>query len=295
MCCLSLNRPIRFILLIIMGLSLLLMAPRPALFAQDALTATPDAEGVIYTLVEPNDSLWAIADRAGISLQQLLDLNGLTEAAIIHPGELLVVGHGTPPPTATIEMPSPTVTATRPPPTPTPTAIPPPRSAICLEAFDDLDRDGIFDTGEPLKAAGAFTIFNEESVIGNYITDGISEPYCFEGLAPGDYKVTRSVRRDETLTTSGDWVLTLTSGSVLSLEFGSHPGAAATPTAPIESQLVQAEAPIATFTPPPLSNGQADGAEMSTLVAIGFIAVLLLVIGIGLVVAARARGNKSTD
>lgn len=287
------SRLVHFILLLIMGLSLLPMVHRRPLLAQDVPMATPDAEGIIYALVEPNDSLWAIANRAGISLQQLLELNGMTEVDIIHPGQLLIVGRGTPPPTATTEVPTPTVTPTRPPPTPTSTMIPPPRTAICLEAFDDLDRDGIHETGEPMKAAVAFTVFNEETVVGNYITDGISEPYCLEGLTPGDYKVTRSVRRDETLTTSGDWVLTLTAGSVLNLEFGSHAGVAATPTAPLRDQQVAVEPAVTAITPSLTVSSPAEGGELSTLVAIGFIAVLLLVVGGGLVVAGRARGKNS--
>ena len=45
--------------------------------AQETPTSTPDAEGNIYVIVQPNDSLWSIAARAGISLPELLELNGI--------------------------------------------------------------------------------------------------------------------------------------------------------------------------------------------------------------------------
>ncbi|MFQ5399693.1 MAG: LysM domain-containing protein [Anaerolineae bacterium] len=202
-------------------LYLIAIAP-PASLGQEPPTATPDAEGVIYTEVKPNDSLWSIAARAGITLQELLDLNGLSEDAIIQPGDQLIIGHGLPPATPTVPAPTPTVTATRPPPTPTATASPPPRTAICLLAFMDLDKNGRYEGNEPLRAAVAFTVFNEETVVANYITDGLSEPFCVEDLQPGKYKVTRSVGRHETLTTAGDWSLTLTRGNILNLEFGSY-------------------------------------------------------------------------
>ena len=34
----------------------------------------------------------------------------------------------------------------------------------------------IFDIGESLQTAVAITVFNSESVVANYITDGVSEP-----------------------------------------------------------------------------------------------------------------------
>ncbi|MCB9431758.1 MAG: hypothetical protein H6668_07190 [Ardenticatenaceae bacterium] len=44
-------------------------------------------------------------------------------------------------------------------------------------------------------------------MVGNYVTDGVSEPYCLEGLTPGNYSVTRSVEANETLTTGGNWLV----------------------------------------------------------------------------------------
>ena len=200
----------------------LLAANLPYTQAQDSPTPTPDAEGNIFVIVQPNDSLWAIAARAGIPLAELLALNNLTETSIIAPGDRLLIGRVDPAVTPTENAPPPSPTATRPPPPPTATAGPPPPTAICLKAFADLNRDGQHNAGEPFKASVAFTIFTNQAVIGNYVTDGISEPHCLENLTPGDYNITRSIGQGETLTTQGDWTISLAPGNVVELAFGSY-------------------------------------------------------------------------
>ena len=181
------------------------------------VSPTPDETGAIVVIVQPGESLWVIAARAGLSLPELLALNDLSGSTVISPGDAIVIGHVTPlPPT-----PEPTIViATLTPPTPRPTD-PLPVAAVCLSAFDDVDRDGIQDPGEPLRAGVAFTVYNTQSVVANYITDGFSEPKCLGGLVPGEYRVTRSIAPGEILTTAGDWSLNLTEGEDLNQAFGS--------------------------------------------------------------------------
>ena len=185
------------------------------------VSPTPDETGAIIVIVQPGESLWVIAARAGLTLPELLALNNLTEADIINPGDALIIGYATPEPALSPEEGTPT--ATPPPPTLRPTETRA-EAAICLTAYDDADRDGAQDSGETLRAGVAFTIYNTEAVVANYITDGISEPKCLRGLAPGQYRVTRSVAAGEVLTTGGDWALTLTAGSELRQAFGSIMG-----------------------------------------------------------------------
>lgn len=202
---------------LLLGLSGWIVGLPGVVSAQELPTSTPDADGNIYVVVQPNDSLWSIAARAGLSLPDLLELNGIDETTVLQPGDLLLVGRGEPPPTPTSNIPTPTLA----PPTFTPTAVSL-DTAICLSAFDDLNQDGIFNPGEPLRAEVAFTIFNDQTVVSNYISDGVSEPFCLENLEPGTYHITRSIGRDEILTTEGDWALTLTYGNELNLAFGSY-------------------------------------------------------------------------
>jgi hypothetical protein len=198
--------------------------------AQTLPTATPDAEGIIYDIVQPNDSLWAIAVRSGISLTELLNLNNLTEDALIQPGDRLIVGIVEPPASPTAEA-SPTVAATREPPTPTVTLQPGPVTAVCLVAFSDENGNGQREPIEPLQAGVAFTVFTAEAVVVNYVTDGVSEPYCLTELAAGDYQVTRSVARGETLTNSGNRTVILAAGDQVMLGFGGLIGPTPVPTA----------------------------------------------------------------
>jgi hypothetical protein len=214
------------------------------------ISPTPDETGVISVIVQPGESLWIIAARAGLTLPELLALNNLTEADVINPGDVLIIGQGTPgadtPAAGTPPGGSPTPTL--PPPTLRPSATPA-EATICLLAFDDLNRDGSHDTGEPLRAGVAFTVYNTEAVVANYVSDGVSEPKCLRGLLPGEYRVTRSIAAGEVLTTSGDWALSLTAGSELRQEFGSVIGAAA----------VAEGASAAVITPPATPAGQSPG------------------------------------
>ena len=55
------------------------------------ISPTPDETGVISVIVQPGESLWIIAARAGLTLPELLALNNLTEADVINPGDVLDV------------------------------------------------------------------------------------------------------------------------------------------------------------------------------------------------------------
>jgi hypothetical protein len=251
-------------------LLMLLFSNSYALLAQESPTPTPDAEGNIVVIVQPNDSLWAIAARAGIPLAELLALNNLTEVSIFAPGDRLLIGRGEPAATPTESLPPPSPTATRPPPPPTATAVPPPPTAICLKAFADLNRDGKHNAGEPFKASVAFTIFTDQAVIGNYVTDGISEPHCLENLPPGEYHITRSIGQGETLTSQGDWTISLAPGNVVELAFGSY--TAVTP-------IVTAIQAVAQSTPAPRTANDDNGRSPFIFIGAALVVIFLLAIG----------------
>jgi hypothetical protein len=284
------KRPICYFLCLswLLGGLAVMVAIRPiGTLAQGEITATPDSEGIIYSQVRPNDSLWSIAARAGISLPELLTLNNLSENAIIQPGQQLIIGHGTPGvgvPTATGTAATLTNTPTLAPPTPRPTATLAPQTALCLQAFEDTNRDGRRGADEPLKAAVAFTIFSEDIIV-NYITDGIAEPYCLPDLPAGNYQVTRSIGRNEVLTTDGQLTITLVRGNVLQLEFGSYVasgvGLTATGSTP--------EAPAAS-----LAEGEdRGGVEILTSKFVSGTVALVLLLVFGVVLFAM-RNRKST-
>ena len=131
---------------------------------------------------------------------------------------------------------------------------PGPVTAVCLVAFADENGNGEREPAEPLQAGVAFTIFTSEAVVANYVTDGISEPYCLTELEPGDYQITRSVGRAETLTNSGNRTVILAAGDQVMLGFGGLVGSTPQPTAVPTTQPAN-----------PIGSGAAEDVNIETL------------------------------
>lgn len=255
-------------------------------------TATPNAEGIIYETVDAGEVLWQIAARAGLTLDQLLELNDLTRDSLIQPGQVLILGYvSTATPVATIaptETPAPPATETPEPTSTQPATITPEPTVatgtLCLKAFEDSNQNGLHDAGEGLRSDVAFTVSDGQQVIANYITTG-AEPYCIEGLAPNNYQITRSQQEGEVLTTRGDWAVDLAAESVVTMEFGSYteiPTEVAA--APDESLTPLATAEMLDNTPDTPSGNNTG--NIITIAAIGG-GALLLVIAVGLFISRR--------
>lgn len=62
--------------------------------------ATPREDGVVVHVVQQGQTLWAIAARYGVSLDDILYYNNLTRQSIVKPGDSIIVqvGEGQPPP-----------------------------------------------------------------------------------------------------------------------------------------------------------------------------------------------------
>ncbi|MCA9981266.1 MAG: LysM peptidoglycan-binding domain-containing protein [Anaerolineales bacterium] len=250
-------------------------------------TPTPNADGEIIVQVQPGDTLWNIAASAGLSLDELLELNGLAREDFINVGDNMLIGYGDPvvgggeeaPAEAEAEAETATEgeaeapaegeesapAADEAPAETEDTAVAESDGApaegeaepeaeavaaapvteteteatggtICLRAFDDANQDGLYNEGESLRVAVAFTISDGQNVISNYVTDGASEPYCIDGLANGNYRVSRSFVANEVATNSSDWAVSLADNSRWDLDFGSVVDASAA--APAEGEEV---------------------------------------------------------
>ncbi len=303
---------------------------------QGGPTATPNANGEIYAEVQGGDSIWGVAARNGLTLDEILELNGLTRDAIVTQGDLLLVGYGEgqapgseppPPPVEPTAVPEDnTETAentdtaqavaeggageeaateatevpaepTAPPPPPEPTATAEPTTGtICLRAFEDTNGDGAMGAGEELRSGVAIAISNGQSIVTNYVTNG-SEPFCIEGLDAGDYRVTRSQTDGETLTTVGDWAISITPGTRTSVDFGSQM-TVAEPAAEIASTDTGTDTATDTTNTEATDTETAvtPEAEESTgwlnwVVGIIVAVAVLLLVGVGLVVFSARRMN----
>ncbi len=290
-------------------------APPPA---AGAPTATPNAEGIIYAVVQSGDSFWSIAARHGLTLDQIYELNNADASTVLSVGDLVIVATGVPSAPAEAATgeaateATPTTEPTAPPPQPTSEPTAEPGGAICLTAFNDDNQNGLMDAAETLRAAVAFTISTSESVVSNYVTDGLSEPYCIRNLPPGSYQITRSVAANEHLTTTGDWTAEVTDGSQTIFEFGSYTdsddmasnslAAAGTPDQGDGADAAAAEQPAAdqpatepTASAPEQSAAAEDsggGSLMGTLLAFaGVIVVLLLLVGVAVLVFSSRRST----
>jgi hypothetical protein len=280
-------------------------APPPAAPMPVGPTPTPDAEGHIYHVVQQGDTMWSIAARAGISLDQLLTLNNLSRETFIQAGQQLLLGRVEPPAlveeeeeevaaesaavarAAEEQVPTPTLAP------PTPTVVPTPvvkGGDICLKAFDDTNQNGIHDPGEELRASVVFTISDGAAVHSNYVTDGVSEPTCIEGLPAGSYRVSRSQLTSEILTTDGNWAVSLTDGAVLHLEFGSYLAEAAE-LAMLDQGAGETVVRSSDLAATAIVDPSDGGGWANSVVIVAVALALLLLVGVLVVILSARRAN----
>ena len=151
----------------------------------------------------------------------------------------------TPPPTHT---PTPTLTPT-PTHTPTPTATPTPGvGSVCVVAYEDANENGQWDPEERLLAGRRIQLLDGEgNLVSEHVTDGQSEPHCFQGLAPEVYRL---VKKALIGGGSTSMQVAVVGGKSLVLEFGDW-----TPPTPTRE-------PTVTPTPPPASPLTAIGGNI---------------------------------
>ncbi|MFT5196523.1 MAG: LysM repeat protein [Candidatus Promineifilaceae bacterium] len=305
-------------------------------FAPAGPTPMPDAEGVIAVLVETGDTLWSIAARAGLTLDELLALNpNLTRDSFINWGDRITLGNVAPsggstesaeaePATEVEEAVDPAseesasesdesasedAAAEEVVEAPAPTSEPEPTEApstgsICLLAFDDVNGNGVYDNGgESLRADVAFTLAKDQAVVSNYITDGANEPFCIEGLAPGNYRISRSTTANEIVTNGSDWGASIVAGSRQQFDFGSRIEEAAMESVEIAEADAAMEAETNADTAVDATDSEASALEetsnadaesgglTSWLVWIILAIALILVIGVGLVIMSARRAT----
>jgi LysM repeat protein len=145
-------------------------------------TSTPRPDGSIVHVVRSGDTLSSIALQYNVPLEQIQRLN----ATSIGPNNLIVVGQE-----LVIALPAVPPTPTTPPQPPTPEASPTsPTASVCVLAYHDRNGDTFrqVDSEEMLPNA-VFLLGTAIGLVGQYTTDGLSEPYCFTNLPIDTYRL----------------------------------------------------------------------------------------------------------
>ena len=278
-------------------------------------TATPRADGAVIHIVQSGDSMWTIAiqyaSTLGIPPEEALPLikdrnnnpafiNVGQELVIIPPGEVVPVateepaaeGEATAVPdqeaTAAPESAETTEVAAAPAETggssdaPVASA----SNSICVAVFNDADSNGAQDvSNESLQANAAITLFRAGSTLSTYVTDGISEPFCFQNLDPDTYQVQVYSPAGFAPTTADNWAVSVTPGTALSVAFGVT---AVTETAAVADTSADTAVPTVSASTP-ADTAPASGGFFSSIGGIVLViaGILVLLAGAGVIMLRR--------
>jgi LysM repeat protein len=163
-------------------------------------TPTPRPDGAIVHTVVSGDTLYGIALAYDIPIEDIYTLNDIDSSTILQIGQEIVIavsGGALPTPTpevvATVES-TPEVESTQEPDTGSggggvPAAPAQDKAALCTLAFFDANGDMFrqAENGEMLLPNVQMSLLDRSGPVDSYKTDGISEPWCFNNLEPGNY------------------------------------------------------------------------------------------------------------
>ncbi len=195
-------------------------------------TPTPRPDGAVVHIVVAGDTMFGLAIQYGVALDELRRLNaGNVINDFLSIGQEVIIS-GTPlaaPTTAPETQPETPAEPTE----PAPAGIPDPAAAgnlpaapagdtasLCVLAYNDANNDMFRQEGEMALPNAEITLVGTSGPAGTYRTDGISEPYCFQNLEPGNYILRHTPPAGYKLTDTGQWNIPLTAGQVSSLNLG---------------------------------------------------------------------------
>ncbi|MEJ2486130.1 MAG: LysM peptidoglycan-binding domain-containing protein [Anaerolineales bacterium] len=188
-------------------------------------TPTPGPDGRILYTVQADDTLWRISAVTGVSLDELRRLNNLDVEAVIRPGQVLLLGLGspfqaTPEPGATQAVPQqPLVT-----PSPTPLMD---TSSICALLYLDVNGNAIREENEITLADGEVSVTERLGAYSDKKTTTFQdEPVCFDQIPPGEYIITMALPGGMNRTTNLSVSVVLVPGDTSFINFGAQPAGA---------------------------------------------------------------------
>jgi LysM repeat protein len=180
-------------------------------------------DGSVVHIVQSGDTLFGMALAYGVTVDDIVQLNNIQPGQFLQIGqEVIIKGPTQPAPAAAPKA------AVAPPPAPVGgVAAPPPAasapSGLCVQAFNDQNSDGIYDSDEDLVSDIQFAVIAGTVPVITYTTDGVNEPYCFTGLAPRAYTVRAQLPKNYVATTDEQVGVALASGQTANISFGVRP------------------------------------------------------------------------
>lgn len=273
-------------------------------------TPTPRADGAIVHVVQPGDSFWSIAIRYAPAinmtpeeaLPHIQELNN--NPTFLSTGQELFIAL----PSANADVAQPEATAqpveeteeqteeagetadsAEEEPAEEPVAEETAEASVCISIFEDTDGDNAQGGGESLISDAAVTLSRAGNTVATYVSDGVSEPYCFGGLEADTYQVQVFPPANYMATGADSWAIALTAGNTVPVSFGIQQGQAAPETAvaaadtATESDAPEETADTATTTQPE------EGGLFSNIgtILIGAAIVLVLLAGLGVFLLRR--------
>ena len=190
-------------------------------------TPTPNSDGQILYTVEEGDNCTRIYILTGVSIDELIALNGLDDDCSIVPSQQLILGTVAPA-TATPEGPTPTPTQALPTPTPFEG-----NGMVCVVLYDDQNGNMMRDETEFYLAGGVVSINNR---LGTYsetidtvggdpaLYEELEDLACFENVPEGEYNISMGIPEGYNATTSMNYAMTVSAGDTIVIDFGAQPG-----------------------------------------------------------------------
>jgi hypothetical protein len=91
---------------------------------------------------------------------------------------------------------------------------------ICVGAFQDANADGQRNESETLVANAAIAIARAGTTVSTYITDGETEPFCFELTEADSYQLQLYPPAGFAATTEDNWAVSIANGESYTVSFG---------------------------------------------------------------------------
>ncbi len=209
-------------------------------FLAAMMTLQAQQDGDLVHTVDAGDTLISIASAYGVTLDQLLSLNGLDLDAILPIGRRLIVipdagqpedaeepddsvkAEGGSVDTVSVEGLPPAPVAEADAPMMDPADISP---QLCVAMFADDNQNGMRDPGEAFLKDGTVLLLDGDGAEQlRYGADGESEPHCLRDLSPQVFQIEGVAPAGYGLTNSASLRLDLRDGGIVRVEFGAKRG-----------------------------------------------------------------------